>query len=104
MKNKHDKSFLLSLLWTISGIAWLPTYLLYKASDLDEPKWLRWWGNRVDNLVDYAKEWIHCRAIPFTNLQLNLSVIMKNRETYGRLLRPRLDDTGRKWCNCDPED
>lgn len=89
-------------LWLISGAVWLPIYLVTRPFGYDA-KWLRWWGNRVDNFPDALKEAIHCGRIPFSGnpgYQFNISVIMKNRE-------PKTWDIIRKhkdYDNCDPED
>lgn len=109
-KDWYDKNVFLNIFWTISGIAWLPIYgifwVIWKYAKPGEelPKWLRWWGNRVDNLWDQFKEWVHCHKIPGTNKQINISFMMKNRETYGKLIRPDRDPDGNCWSNCDPED
>jgi len=85
-------------LWLLTGAAWLPIYAATQLTHHD-PKWLRWWGNRVDNLPDAAKEWLHCHRLPFGK-QLNLAFMMKNRgKPYWPIVR--------KWGyyeNCDPED
>lgn len=98
-KNEADKNVWLNIFWFISGIVWLPIYLVTIPMD-ERPKWLRWWGNRVDNLVDQFKEWVHCHKIPWTNKQINISIIMQNR-------KPKTWDIIREhkdWPNCDPED
>jgi hypothetical protein len=105
MKEWYDKNVWLNILWFISGIVWLPIYLvtwaIFKRNAPDEelPKWIRWWGNRVDNLPDQVKEWLHCHRIPWTNYQLNISFLMKNRTTTWDIIR-------KHGCypNCDPED
>jgi hypothetical protein len=103
MKEWYDKNFFLNVIWTLTA----PLFWIVKlaTSGMDKrPKWVRWWGNRVDNLWDAGKEWVHCRKIPFTNKQINISFMMKNRETYGKLIRPMRDPDGNCWSNCDPED
>ena len=90
---------IISFLFLLSGIAWVPLWLVINVILGADPKWLRWWGNRVDNLPDAVKEWLHCHRLPF-GYQLNISVIMKNR-------KPKTWDIIRKWGyykNCDPED
>jgi hypothetical protein len=62
------------------------------------PKWLRWLINRIDDPFDAVLEFLHCHRIPF-GYQLNLSFLMKNRETSWDIIRKH------KWYdNCDPED
>jgi hypothetical protein len=98
-KNELDKNVWLNIFWFVSGVIWLPFYILTVWMS-ETPKWIRWWGNRVDNLPDQLKEWIHCHRIPFTNKQINISVIMQNRE-------PKTWDIIREhkyWVNCDPKD
>jgi hypothetical protein len=97
-KDESDKNVFLNILWFISGIVWIPIQLgtfWMKES----PAWLRHWENKVDNLPDQFKEWAHCHKIPFTNKQINISFIMKNRETTWDIIREN-----KKWPNCDPED
>jgi hypothetical protein len=105
-KDWYDENIFMNIFWLISGIAWLPISGIAKIAygDNELPKWIRWWGNRVDNLPDAIKEWIHCHDIPFTDKQINISRWMKNRETYGKIIRPRRDPAGNCWSNCDPED
>ena len=98
----------LNSMWFVSGIVWGPIYLIWCLVTWDfsqdsKPKWLRWWGNRVDNFPDQFKEWVHCHPLP-GNRQINISFLMKNRETYGKLIRPDRDPDGNCWSNCDPED
>jgi len=107
----YDKknNWILNILWLLSGVVWLPIYgawclFTWDFSQDSKPKWLRWWGNRVDNLPDQLKEFIHCHDIPWTDKQINISFMMKNRETYGKIIRPRRDPDGNCWSNCDPED
>lgn len=107
--NWYDNSWILNIFWFLSGAIWLPIYIVWSLVTRDfsqdsKPKWLRWWGNRVDNLIDQLKEWLHCHKIPFTDYQLNISCIMKNRDPYGYLIRPNKDPDGNCWSNCDPED
>ena len=102
VKEWYDKNIFLNIFWFISGIVWLPIYLVTIPMD-KRPKWLRWWGNRVDNFPDLLKEWIHCHDIP-SDKQINISRWMKNRTTFGKLIRPRRDPDGNCWSNCDPED
>lgn len=104
MKEWYDTNVWINILWMISGIFWLPIYLIFKLIEQELPKWLRWWGNRVDNLVDQTKEWIHCHDIPYKDYHINISRWMKNRTTFGNLIRPRRDPDGNCWSNCDPED
>lgn len=115
-KEWYDTNIWLNILWMFSGIVWLPIYLVFKLGQIDRPKWLRWWGNRVDNLVDQFKEWIHCHDVPYwmgdlfyrepgvLNYHINISRWMNNRVTFGDLIRPRRDPDGNCWSNCDPED
>jgi len=99
MKEWYDTNVFMNIFWTITRIAHLPISLTYRLFKIDQPKWLRWWGNRTDNLWDQLKEWVHCHKIPFTNKQINISFMMKNRDTYGKYIRPHAN-----YCNCDPED
>lgn len=102
-ENDVDKYFLLNVFWLISGIVWLPIYIVYEILErlnvTKKPKWVKWWGNRVDNLPDALMEWLHCHKIPFTNKQLNISFLMKNRTTTWDIIREH-----KPWPNCDPED
>jgi hypothetical protein len=97
-KHWYDTNVFVNILWFISGIVWLPIYVVTIPMK-ERPKWLRWWTNRVDNIVDQGKEWLHCRKIPFTNKQINISFMMKNRTTTWDIIREH-----KKWSNCDPED
>jgi hypothetical protein len=97
-KDESDKNLWLNIFWFLSGIVWLPIYLGTFWMK-ERPKWLRWWGNRVDNLGDQIMEFFHCHKIPFTNKQINISFLMKNRETTWDIIREN-----KKWPNCDPED
>ena len=63
------------------------------------PKWLRWIINRIDDPFDAVLQWLHCHRIPFTGYQLNLSCLMKNRQTTWDIIRP-----AGNYSNCDPED
>lgn len=63
------------------------------------PKWLRWIINRIDDPFDTCLEFLHCHRIPLTRYQLNLSFLMKNRETSWDIIRGH-----GKYSNCDPED
>jgi hypothetical protein len=113
-KEWYDKNIWLNILWMISGILWLPIYGVCKVVEFIDrlggpvhwrtPKWVRWWGNRVDNLVDQFKEYIHCHNIPYKDYHINISRWMNNRTTFGDLIRPRRDPDGNCWSNCDPED
>jgi len=104
-KQWYDKNMFISFLFLLSGIVWLPIYggwclFTWDSSQDSKPKWLRWWGNRVDNFPDLLKEWIHCHKIPWTNKQINISQWMRNRkEPYRPIIREH-----KKWDNCDPED
>ena len=101
-KDWYDKNIFLNIFWTITAP---PYWIVHLATFwMDErPKWIRWWGNRTDNLWDQFKEWVHCHKLP-GNKQINISFMMKNRETYGKLIRPDRDPDGNCWSNCDPED
>jgi len=94
------KTFLIDALWLLSGAAWLPLYAAVRLLGFD-PRWLRRWGNRVDNLPDALKEFLHCHRIPFTDYQLNIAFMMKNR---GRPYWPVIRSHTTVWGNCDPED
>lgn len=61
--------------------------------------WLRDWENYIDDPIDYCKEWLHCRRLPFTNYQINISFLFQNRETTWDIIRKH-----GKYDNCDPED
>ena len=99
MKNEKWDSPWLWLPWTITGIAWVPMYLGFKLFKKEEPKWFRWWGNRVDNLVDWLKETLHGMHLPF-GYELNIAFLMKNREEpYWPIIRKQGD-----YPNEDPED
>jgi len=66
------------------------------------PKWLRWLINRIDDPFDAVMESLHCHHIPLTGdpgYCLNISFLMKNRETTWDIARPC-----RWYSNCDPED
>ena len=103
-KDWYDENTLLNVVWFITGAVWLPIYVVYeilqRTNDVDKPKWLKWWGNRVDNLTDSIVEYLHCKCIPGINKSLNLAFMMKNR---GRPYWPILRDCG-FYENCDPED
>lgn len=110
-KQWYDKNIWLNILWMSSGIIWLPIYIYFKLfpwtlypEGEGTPKWVRWWGNRVDNLVDQFKEFIHCHNIPYKDYHINISRWMNNRTTFGDLIRPRRDPDGNCWSNCDSED
>ena len=62
------------------------------------PKWLRWAINRVDDPFDAVLEFLHCHRLPFGR-QLNLSFLMKNRQTSWDVIRRQ-----GTYANCDPED
>jgi hypothetical protein len=103
MKEWYDTNFFMNIMWTITTPALWIIELTTIGMD-KRPKWIRWWHNRTDNLWDQIKEWVHCHKIPFTNKQINISFMMKNRETYGKFIRPMRDDAGKCWSNCDPDD
>lgn len=108
-KQWYDKNMFISFLFLLSGVVWLPIYggwclFTWDSSQDSKPKWLRWWGNRVDNFPDLLKEWIHCHDIPFTDKHINISRWMRNRTDFGKLIRPNRDPDGNCWSNCDPED
>jgi hypothetical protein len=93
---------IIDLLWLISGVLWLPLYVAIHLILRRDPKWLRWWGNRVDNLPDALTQFLHCHKIPFTGepgWQLNISFLMKNRKTSWDIIRKY-----KYYANCDPED
>lgn len=97
MKQWYDTNLLVNIGWTLSAPLYWPLRIYYR--NKKAPKWIRWWGNRTDNLWDQGKEAVHGMRIPFTNKQINISFMMKNRETYGKFIR---ED---KWYdNLDPED
>lgn len=112
-KDWYDENIFLNLLWLISGVVYVPiflvAYIICKTKGIELPKWIKWWGNRVDNFTDQIMEWIHCHKIPYSEkiwpkkwpqgLQFNISCIMKNRETTWDIIRPH-----GCWPNCDPED
>lgn len=105
-QNNVDKYFILNIFWLISGVIWIPIYcvlwVLRKLNIIqDIPKWVKWWGNRVDNLPDALMEWIHCHKIPFTKYQLNIAFMMKNR---GKPYWPIIRECYYPCENCDPED
>jgi len=60
--------------------------------------YLRNFINLIDDPFDAAKEWIHCRPLPF-GLQLNISFLMKNRPTTWDIIRK-----SGTYDNCDPDD
>ncbi len=108
-KEWYDKNTALNVFWLISGVVWLPIYLFFEILQRiigpvapDKPKWVRWWGNRVDNLPDQLIQYLHCGpCIPVINKSLNLAFMMKNRvEPYWPVLR----DCGVFYPNCDQED
>ena len=91
MQNPIDKYWILWPLWMLSGIAYFPIRLYYELfTELHDsiPKWVRWWGNRVDNLTDWIVESLHCWRIPWTNSELNMSRLMNNRTSEGKWIRP----------------
>ncbi len=60
--------------------------------------WIRDWENWIDDPIDWVKEWLHCRKLPF-GFYLNISFLMQNRKTTWNLI------TRNKDCvECDPED
>ena len=65
--------------------------------------WLRDLEDWIDDPIDFVKEWLHCRNIPLTGRQLNISFLMQNRATFGRLFRSQ-PPPGKVYSNCDPED
>jgi hypothetical protein len=91
------------VLWLVSGGLWVPLWLIINVCMRCDPKWLRWWGNRVDNLPDAIKEFLHCCKIPFIDYQLNLAFMMKNRSRPYQLIR-KVPPSGQYYQNCDPED
>lgn len=107
MKDWYDKNIFLNILWLISGIIWVPLYIIYEIilrigefTFTKKPKWFTWWGNRVDNLPDAVIQYLHCKCIPGINRSLNLAFMMKNRpRPYWPILRKC-----RFYDNCDPED
>jgi len=79
-----------------------PLALIFRGYASTRKGWLRDLENWIDDPVDWVKEWLHCRNLPFGR-QLNISFLMQNRKTYGKLLRERLP-RGYYYNNCDPED
>lgn len=109
MKQWYDKNLFISFLFLLTAPVWGIIYVIWSIATGDwsqdsKPKWIRWWGNRVDNFPDLFKEWVHCHDIPFTDKQINISRWMRNRESFGPIIRPRRDPEGNCWSNCDPED
>jgi len=90
------------LIWPFAAISfvivWFFVFIFihFRYKEID---WLRKWENYVDDPIDGIKEWLHCRRIPFTNYQLNISFLMMNRKTTWDIIRKH-----KKWENCDPED
>ncbi len=79
-------------------IAFCIAYLV-KGYEWTRSGWLRDWEDYIDDPVDFVKEWLHCRRIPFTNYQINISFLFQHRETTWDIIRKH------KWYdNCDPED
>jgi hypothetical protein len=70
----------------------------YKDLWMRIPKPIRWVINRIDNPFDAVLEWAHCHKLPFGG-QLNLSFLMKNRETTWDIIRKH-----GTYSNCDKED
>jgi hypothetical protein len=70
----------------------------YKDTWMRLPKRLRQWINKYDDPFDAALEWAHCHKLPFGK-QLNLSFLMKNRETSWDIIRKQ-----GMYDNCDEED
>jgi hypothetical protein len=113
-KEWYDKNTALNVFWLISGIIWLPIYIVCEIIEridkegrnytkgFEKPKWVKWWGNRVDNLPDQLIQFLHCGpCIPVINKSLNLAFMMKNRKKpYWPLFR----DCGVFYPNCDEED
>jgi hypothetical protein len=103
-KNKEDGYLVLNIIWLISGLIWLPLYIIFEILErlewMNKPKWMKWWGNRVDNLPDSLTQWIHCHKIPYTNYQFNIAFMMKNRaRPYWPIIRKH-----GIYPNCDSED
>ena len=100
-KQWYDKNTFLNVFWLISGVVWVPLFLGVQIMD-ETPKWVKWWGNRVDNLPDQLIQFLHCGpCIPVINKSLNLAFMMKNRKKpYWPLFR----DCGVFYPNCDEED
>ena len=46
-KDWYDENVWLNVLWMISGIVWLPIWVVafinYGLQDKELPKWIRWW-------------------------------------------------------------
>jgi len=96
-KEKHSTIY--SLIWLPCALAFIPFGLVGLALGKRTPSWINRFEDFVDDPIDAAKEWLHCHDLPF-GYQLNISIIMKNRE-------PKTWDIIRKrgiYPNCDPED
>ncbi len=75
---------------------------LWDLKRLERKGWF-WWFKQVENLVDdypdWLKERIHGAHLPF-GLEINISVLMKNRKPHTwDLIRKQGD-----YLNSDPED
>ncbi len=83
---------------TILFMIVFPLALIFRGYASTRRGWLRDLENYIDDPIDWCKEWLHCRSLPF-NLQLNISFLMQNRTTTWNIIRP-----DRMYDNCDPED
>jgi hypothetical protein len=93
-------------------ITWLPLSILFllalpmgwwvsgRRDEEGKATWIKRFEDHVDDPIDYCKEWLHCKRIPFTNYQINISFLMESRETSWDIIRR--DDV--EWHNCDSED
>jgi hypothetical protein len=99
-REKHP--IIYAVAWPFAAAAYIPfgiARVLFYRRPKKPPNWWKDWENFVDDPIDKAKEFLHCHDLPF-GLQLNISIIMKNRE-------PKTWDIVRKrgaYANCDPED
>ena len=98
-EHKTIKYWILWPFLTIGFFIVWPIACLIKGYEWTRDGWLRDWENYIDDPFDFCKEWIHCRRLPFTNYQINISFLMNHRETTWDIIRPHGD-----YSNCDPED
>lgn len=89
-----SKSTILILFWVAAFFAY---WVLFQKESFSHA--FRDFINLIDGPIDWIKEWIHCRKIPFTNYQINISFLMRNRETTWDIIRRHGN-----YPNCDPED
>lgn len=77
-------------------IAW-PIACLIKGYEWTRDGWLRDWEDYIDDPIDFGKEFFHCRKIPYTKYQINISFIMAHRETTWDVIRK-----DGEYNNCNP--